>query len=103
MDIEKQFKNQYARQNMTQYKLAQETGISPKNIRNIEEGISDPRLSTLIRITEALHCTLSDFFADPEKFSTLTDRDLIFLQNYKSLPTKQQVLIEELIDSIKHS
>ena len=52
------------RNKITQEKLAQKTHIIFNTISNIERGIGDPKLSTLMSIAEALNislCELLDF------------------------------------------
>jgi transcriptional regulator with XRE-family HTH domain len=40
----------------TAYELAKETGLSQQGILNLEKEGSDPKVSTVIKIAEALHC-----------------------------------------------
>lgn len=54
-------------------KLSELTGLSHRAIWKVEHGKTDPRLSTLFILSEALGCTVSDFMvaqlaadADPE-------------------------------------
>ncbi len=47
---------------LTMEKLAYESGISKGGLSEIERGMKEPRLSTLIKICEALDITLKDFF-----------------------------------------
>lgn len=44
----------------SRYRLSVESGVQQNCIADIEVGKRDPRLSTLIKLADALECTLSD-------------------------------------------
>jgi transcriptional regulator with XRE-family HTH domain len=48
---------------LSRYKLAQMAGTSTENISNLEEG-NDPRLSTVVKLAEALECTPAELVHD---------------------------------------
>ena len=48
-----------ARQGLSQAQVAQTAGVAPRRIVQIENGSSDPRFSTVARITEALGLTIT--------------------------------------------
>lgn len=58
---------------LTQEKLAEEIGVSPEFIGNIERGVSTPSVRTLFRITLALDITLSDLI--DKSVAIWTDED----------------------------
>lgn len=53
--------------NLTMEKLAYESGVSKGGLSEIERGIKEARLSTLLKITDRLEISLKDFF-DSEGF-----------------------------------
>ena len=50
--------------NMTQEKLAYQSGISKGGLSEIERNMKEPRLYTIIKICAGLGITLKDFFDD---------------------------------------
>lgn len=54
--------------NITQTELADRCKTTQQTIAKIEQGIVDPRLSTLQRIAEALNCELTDLFYTKKSF-----------------------------------
>lgn len=55
---------------LTMEKLAYASDISKGGLSEIERGLKEPRLSTLLKICETLEITLKDFFNDDLKFSS---------------------------------
>lgn len=47
---------------LTMEKLAYESGISKGGLSEIERGMKEPRLSTLLKICETLNISIKDFF-----------------------------------------
>lgn len=58
---------------LTQEKLAEEVGVSPEFIGNIERGVSTPSILTLFRITLALDITFNDLI--DKSVAIWTDED----------------------------
>ena len=48
--------------NLTMEKLAYESGISKGGLSEIERGMKEPRLSTLVKVCETLDISMKDFF-----------------------------------------
>lgn len=70
---------------LTQEKLAEEVGVSPEFIGNIERGVSTPSILTLFRITLALDITFNDLidksvaiWTDEDKPCTLREPQSIY-------------------------
>jgi transcriptional regulator with XRE-family HTH domain len=53
--------------NLTQYELADLTGIGRVNITRYELGTSNVPMKNAIKIADALDCTLDDLFGESEK------------------------------------
>ncbi len=47
---------------LTMEKLAYESGISKGGLSEIERGMKEPRISTLVKICETLEISMKDFF-----------------------------------------
>jgi transcriptional regulator with XRE-family HTH domain len=47
---------------LTQEKIAEHAGVSPKYISSIERGKANPTLDLLIILAEIMHVTVADFF-----------------------------------------
>lgn len=60
--IAKQVKALRVQQGLTMEKLAYESGISKGGLSEIERGMKEPRISTLIKIAECLDIPLKEFF-----------------------------------------
>jgi transcriptional regulator with XRE-family HTH domain len=55
-------------QGVTQAQLAERCGTTQQQIARIENGVVDPRLSTLRRIADSLKCELGDLFFSRDEF-----------------------------------
>lgn len=53
---------------ITQAVLAERCGTTQQQIARIENGVVDPRLSTLRRLADALHCELPELFLTRAEF-----------------------------------
>ena len=60
MDIGEALRLRRMQLKMTQQTLSQKTGIKQPTISAIENGINKPAIETIILISEALGCTVSD-------------------------------------------
>nr|DAR34740.1 MAG TPA: helix-turn-helix domain protein [Caudoviricetes sp.] len=49
---------------MTQKQLAEAVGCSPKDICRWELGKCEPRINSLLRLAEALNCTVDELLKD---------------------------------------
>jgi len=70
MDLSKKIGNRIKEfrkeRNLTMEKLAYESDISKGGLSEIERGIKEARLSTLLKITDGLGIKLKDFFNTEE-------------------------------------
>lgn len=57
------------RRNLTQEELAKKCKTTQQTVAKIEQGVVDPKLSTLERFAAALDCELSDLFYSKEQFA----------------------------------
>ena len=47
---------------LTQKELAEKTNITERNIQRIESGVQDPKISTVLKITNVLETTVEKLF-----------------------------------------
>jgi len=83
----------------SEYRLAQEAGISQSTISSLYRNQNFPSLPTLISLCDAFDCTLGQFFSEQEH-SHFPDDELTFLHKYRALTTEQKQAILLLMDSI---
>lgn len=57
------------RNNLTQEDLAKKCETTQQTIAKIEQGVVDPKLSTIERLAAALSCELSDLFYRKDEFA----------------------------------
>lgn len=96
--IEKIRKLQWER-NWTDYKLAQEAGISQSSLATMFTRNTPPKVDTLQRICEAFGITLSQFFLEDEHIEILSEKEKSMILAFRKLPPeKQRLLIEILSD-----
>ncbi len=50
------------RAGLSQFQLAERAKVNPATMGALERGSANPRFSTLVRIAEALHATVTDLF-----------------------------------------
>lgn len=94
--IEKIRKLQWER-NWTDYKLAQEAGVSQSSLATMFARNTPPKVDTLQRICEAFGITLSQFFLEDEHIEILSDKEKSLILAFRKLSLERQVLIVELL------
>ena len=67
MDIGENVKTWRHQRGLSQWGLADKSGVGYATIARVELGLVDPRLSTLRRLAEALEIRLVDFFEEPRR------------------------------------
>lgn len=94
--IEKIRKLQWER-NWTDYKLAQEAGVSQSSLATMFSRNTPPKVDTLQRICEAFGITLSQFFLEDEHIEILSDKEKSLILAFRKLSLERQVLLVELL------
>lgn len=81
----------------TQQQLAEVAGIKLTHISTLEKNDSDPKLSTIGKLIEALGCSANDLIVTPGKagISTVLRN---YLERTAELPTEDKLLLVRLID-----
>lgn len=64
LDIGQRIKKQRLSKNMTQDKLAEQANLSTPHMSHIETGNTKVSLPTLVRLANALSCTVDEFLCD---------------------------------------
>ena len=80
----------------TPYKLAKEANMSYSNLNNIMNRRSCPSISTLEKICNGFHISLSEFFAfteNPLRNHELSETHQDIINSYESLSSKNQELL----------
>lgn len=99
MNIIKKIRQLQYDRDWTDYKLAQEAGISQSSLATLYARQTPPKLDMLQRICDAFGITLSQFFLEDEQIEILSEREKIFLSYFRKLSSKkQQALIELFSD-----
>ncbi len=75
--------------NLTQEQLGELINIEPSSLGNIENGYNYPLMSTIEKLSQALNCTIADFF----NFEHLNDN--------KALVDEINLLLEKNPDKVK--
>lgn len=85
------------KQGWSLYKLSEESGVSQSTLSNMFVRGTNPSISTLSTICDALGVSLSEFFAeDSKEFDT---EELILLSNYRKLQPQEKSIINSVIES----
>lgn len=83
---------------LNQFDLASESGKMINTISNIERGIADPRLSTLLAIMNVLGISWADLTEDGEYDIALNSRLIHIIDRLRSCDEKTLSLIARQID-----
>lgn len=85
MEIGKKLQKLRENKHMSMYRLTQMTGVSGHHIKGIEEGVRQPTIDTLQRLTEALGSSLPELFNDDTQCSYLSERERRLIENFRIL------------------
>ncbi|MBQ8429828.1 MAG: helix-turn-helix transcriptional regulator [Clostridia bacterium] len=89
-DVGNRIKELREKKKMTQYALANQSGVSPTYIYQLERGEKSPTIEYLAHICWGLGVTLADFFKDPDE-----QEDKI-----SSLSAEQKKLLNQFLQSL---
>lgn len=90
---------------LSQYDLADKTGISQRMIYHYENHVSEPPLSKIAIIAKSLDVSVSDLLEDPADETTITaahfdTRSLKKLQDILSLPQNDRAIIYRMLNKL---
>ena len=87
------------RNRITQERLAEKMGISPKYLSSIERGKENPTLNTLIRLAEGLDVDLGEVFRDLEMEDPAKRRELV-LDMVRNADEDQMRMIAKFLGAV---
>ncbi len=80
---------------MSIYRLALEADISQGHLSDLENGRSQPTISTLKRLLVPLGITLAEFFNEDNEVSILTEKEKELVALYRTMPNdRAEVFIQ---------
>lgn len=80
---------------MSIYRLALEADISQGHLSDLENGRSQPTISTLKRLLVPLGITLAEFFNEDNEVSILTEKEKELVGLYRTMPNdRAEVFIQ---------
>jgi transcriptional regulator with XRE-family HTH domain len=85
MDIAKRIKQIREAKGLTAKQVISEVDMGAAMYSRIENGKTEPSLSTLEKIAKALGVSLSDFFAHNEKFEDVNSYDASLMEKVKTI------------------
>lgn len=90
-------------QGMSQEDFAEASGKMINTISNIERGLSDPKISTLVSISNALNTSIEELFSEAQENPTedeLANNILEILQILKKQDNKTLQVIQKQIEAL---
>ena len=85
----------------SEYKLANESGLSSSTIANIHRRRTIPSIPTLEQICDAFGITLAQFFADETSSVNLTEAQMELFDTWVCLTKNQKRIINDIINEFK--
>lgn len=81
---------------MSIYRLALDADISQGHLSDLENGRSQPTISTLKRLLVPLGITLAEFFNEDNEVSILTEKEKELLALYRTMPNDRAEVFMQL-------
>lgn len=100
MDVIGRIDELMAARGWTDYRLSQESGISPSTLANIRRRHSLPSIPTLNIICQTFGISLSQFFSEETCTVQLSTEQADFLSMWNKLTPKQKTLVMELTSEL---
>lgn len=97
MDVVKKLKMLRDQRQWTNYRIAQESGLSQSTIENIFKRNSLPQIETLEILCKTFGLTLSQFFADDEKIAYLSDSQVELMSLYEGLNEREKEAVRAMM------
>lgn len=105
MDVIKRINTLMKERKWSDYRLAQESGLSTSTIANMRRRNTVPSITTLESICHAFGITLSQFFAEPKNETPvqLTEEQKNMFDDWLSLTGSQKKILSDIIEEFKKS
>ena len=100
LDIGESLRQMRRSMKITQVELAEKTGIKQSTISSIENGINKPAIDTLLLISDALGCTVSELIGQSQKAAVLHPLDAQLLSIFHQLNDTGKSLLISQAESI---
>lgn len=103
MDASSRIKQLMLMKNITEYRLAKQSGLSQSTISNIFVRNTAPTIPTIEAICNGLGISMAQFFSEDgvEEPVYLTKEQMDLFNNWISLSAEQKSVVEKLIKSYK--
>ena len=90
---------------MTQYELAERLNLKASAVSKYEKGITEPSISTLIKIAEIFNCSVDYLLGlsdDKNRYSSkkFTLKEVNIITRYRELSLENQIRIDERINAL---
>ena len=102
IDVVKRIKALCAAYGWTSYRLAKESGITYSTLNSMLNKGTTPSIPTLSKICDGFGISLSRFFADDDAVATLTNEQIIFLENWNQLSEENKHNAEKYIQYLQN-
>jgi transcriptional regulator with XRE-family HTH domain len=84
----------------SQYKLAQEAGLTQSTVSNMFARQTVPSIQTLNAICEAFGITLAQFFEEQEQAMLLSAKEKGLIEEYRKLDEAKQKAVSDLVENL---
>lgn len=100
MDIVEKLNRLRLERNLSVYRLAELSGINQSTLANTFSRGTVPSIKHLEQMLETLGVTLSQFFAEDEELTLLSQSEKQLIKNFRRLPTNIKNSVQEIVNSI---
>jgi len=97
IDIKLRLKYYQTIMGLNNNKLAERSDLDPSVICSIYTRSYEPTITTLNSICKGLGITLSEFFAEDEKYTELTEVERAFLKILNRVPKRKHELLRQIL------
>lgn len=89
------------RKHITQYELAQRSGMRQSSLSNLMNRGSTPRMDTVEKICNGFGITMAQFFSLDDTFPDLTEEQKELLDEWETLSPKEKEAAKTIWSSVK--
>lgn len=100
MEAQKRIRQLMEKRGWTDYRLAKEANLSHSTVTNMFNRNNAPTLPTLEAVCRAFSITLSQFFAEGDDPSELTEEQPVLFALWSTLTDEQKRLLLELMNTL---
>lgn len=100
MDAKKRIRELMEERGWTEYRLAQESGLSQSTISNMFNRNNAPTLPTLEAVCGAFGITLVQFFSEGDEANALTEEQQALFAKWSTLTDEQKKILLNLMSTM---